>query len=87
MGMHVGDELTFEFYSSRYTNVQVIRYPVLYCINKRRVCSEFDTAYDGCNVKQTYVAAMKFEQYLTHDGFEGHYCLLFFRRDKDIWVS
>ena len=84
--MHVGDWLTFDFQSSRYTNMRTIRYPVLYCMSRRRRCCELDMA-DGYVVRQTYVAAMKFEKYLVHDGFEMHYSLKFFRRDKDRWES
>jgi len=85
MGMLVGDWLTFDFRSS--CAMQTIRYPVLYCMDKRRACSELDMADGGYDVVQTYVTGMKFEQYLVHDGFEMHYSLKFFRRDKDIWTS
>lgn len=84
--MHVGDWLTFDFQSSELP-MQTIRYPVLYCRDKRRACCELDITDGGYDVVQTYVTGMKFGQYLVHDGFKMHYSLKFFRRDKDTWTS
>jgi len=85
MGLNIGDWLTFDFHDSRCTHAQIIRYPILYRMSKRRSCSELDTADGGYDVIQTYVAGMKFETYVTHKGYPGHYSLHFFGVRSDIW--